>query len=121
MDRTIHLLDRRLEVTSHDELGDQFARMWTDDMRTEELTVLLVPDDLHEAVSITHRPSTTTRTPWERADLDIVPCLLRLRLSHPDRCDFREIGRASCRERVQISVVDGASKTEETGGQSYVR
>src|SRR5690625_3817503 len=89
MDRTIHLLDRRLEVTSHDELGDQFARMWTDDMRTEELTVLLVPDDLHEAVSITHRPSTTTRTPWERADLDIVPCLLRLRLSHPDRCDFR--------------------------------
>src|SRR5690625_7906655 len=116
MDRTIHLLDRRLEVTSHDELGDQFARMWTDDMRTEELTVLLVPDDLHEAVSITHRPSTTTRTPWERAALDIVPCLLRLRLSHPDRrSEERRVGKDAGARRSQCPhQQDGRRVTNST-------
>ena len=63
MHRPLHLLDRRLEVPPDDELGDQLRRVRAHDVRTQDLRVLLVADDLHEPVRVAGRNSATDCPP----------------------------------------------------------
>src|SRR5690606_39881334 len=69
MHSRLHLLRRRLEVAADDEFADQLARARPDDVRAQDLAVLLVADDLHEAFRLARRARATARAERERAGL----------------------------------------------------
>src|SRR5438034_5351306 len=48
---------------------------------------------------------------WANAILSWIPVLLVLAITEPP-ASYEQIGRASCRERVQISAVGGASQQD---------
>src|SRR5688572_21242362 len=78
--RLFHLLDRRLQMSSHNKLRDEFACARSDDVRANDFAVLLVPNDLDEAFGFAGGAGTSVRAPRERAYLDVEPLLARRRL-----------------------------------------
>ena len=57
--RLFHLLYRRFEMSSHHKFGNQLTCMRTDDVRADNLAVLLVANDFYEAFRFTSRPRAT--------------------------------------------------------------
>src|SRR5688572_19366411 len=87
--RFFHLLDCRFQVSADDELGDQLTRTRSDDMRADDLAVLFVANDLHEAFRLARCACATVRAPREYPDFDVETFLTRGGFRQTDRCDFR--------------------------------
>ena len=81
--RCLELLNGRLEVTSHHELGNQLGGVRPDDVGSQDLRILLVSDDLYEALRVPPRYRTPVAGPWEFSHSDIVPLSLGLLLREP--------------------------------------
>src|SRR5688572_21736464 len=84
----LHLLDGRFEVPPDNKLRNQLTRARPDDVRANDLAVLLVANDLDEAFGFAGGAGTSVRAPRERAYLDVEPLLARRRLGQPDRSNF---------------------------------
>ena len=81
VDRADQLLDRALEPERQRRFGDELGRARADHVDAEDLVVLLVGDDLDEAFGLAGDPRAAEHAELERADLDVVAALLRLRFS----------------------------------------
>src|SRR5512132_998153 len=81
---------------------DQLTRVRTHNVRAEDLTVLLVAHDLHEAFRFTCSTRSAACTPRERTDFDVVTLLARCCFREPDRRDFR----VTVRDGRNVVVVD---------------
>ena len=94
VDRQIDFFDRELVLARDDELVDQLRRVRADDVRAEDLAVLRVANDLHEAFRLARRARAAVRREGELADLVVELLLLALLLGEADRRDFRDGSRS---------------------------
>ncbi len=81
--REIDLLDGELIFTGHHELVDHFRGMRAHDVCAQNLPVLRVADDLHEAVGLARGARAPVRREGELADLVLELLLLALLLGEP--------------------------------------
>src|SRR6185503_5384140 len=89
MDREIHLFHRELVLTRNGQLVNELRGVRTDDVRTEDLSVLRVADDLHEAVRLAGRSRASARGEVEATHLVVELLFLALLLGEADGCDLR--------------------------------
>src|SRR6185503_13949598 len=89
VDGTDQLLDRALEAQGRRRLGDQFGRARADHVDAEQLVVLLLGDDLDEALGLAGDPGAAEHAELDRADPDVESALLRLGFGEPDAADLR--------------------------------
>ena len=101
VDREIDFLDRELVRARDDELVDQLRRVRADDVGAEDLAVLRVANDLHEAFGLARRARAAVRREGELADLVVELLVLALLLGEADR---RDLGMAVRRVR-DVAVV----------------
>src|SRR5215210_5236057 len=80
----IDFLDGVFVLSSDGQLVDDLRGVSADDMRAENLTVFLVPDDLHESLRLTRRPGPAVGAEVKTTDLVIQLLLLRLLLCQSD-------------------------------------
>ena len=84
-------------------LGDELGRARADHVHAEDLVVLLLGDDLHEAFDLVGDAGAGQDAELERADLHVVAALARLPLGQADAADLRiAVGAAG-----HLVVVDG--------------
>ena len=88
MDREVHFLDRELVRPRDDELVNQLRRVRADDVRAEDLAVLRVANDLHEALRLARRARAAAGHERKLPDLVVELLVLALLLGEADRRDF---------------------------------
>src|SRR5690349_6860350 len=102
--RSAQLIRSRLELHRHTSLSDQLGRVWSNDVHAQNLVVLLLADDLHKALFLTDDAGLARSGERKLSDLNVVTHLLRLRLSEPDRSDFR----------IAVSTVGNEAQVDRT-------
>src|SRR4029079_9921222 len=90
VDGSLQILCGRLELHREHGLGDQLARDGTDDVHAEDVVVLAVRDQLHEADRLLHALRAAVHCERKRPDLVRPAVLLDLRLG---LADPRDLGR----------------------------
>src|SRR5256885_2085817 len=78
------LLGSRFELHRHASLRDQLGRMWSNDMNAQNLVVLLLADDLDEALFLTDYARFARCGEWKSSYFNVVTLLFRFRLGQPD-------------------------------------
>src|SRR5688572_3141903 len=91
VDRQIHFLDRVFVLPRDRQLVDDLGGVAPDDVGPQDLAVLLVPHDLHEALGLPRRAGAAVGAEREAADLIVQLLLLRLLLGE---ADARHLGMA---------------------------
>ena len=82
-----------LERAHVDELLDELGRARADDVAAEQLAVLLLADDLDQALPVAVDRARADRAVLELADDDVVAGVARLLLGQPERADVRRAER----------------------------
>ena len=77
------LVDGAFELHHGDSLGDELGGLRADDVHAEDLAVLRVGNDLHEAIVAADDRGFGVAGERELADLDLVALLLGLRFGEP--------------------------------------
>ena len=93
VDHPRDLAEAALERPHVDELLDQLGRLRADDVAAEQLAVLRLADDLHEAGAVAVRRARADGAVLDLAGDDVVAGLLGLRLGQPERGDVRRAER----------------------------
>src|SRR6267143_3107756 len=91
VNREIDFFDGVFVLPRHRELVDYFGRMVADDMRAENLAVLLVAQDLHEAFGLARTARAAVGGEWELAR-DVVELLVLALIF--GQADTRNLGMA---------------------------
>ncbi len=89
VDRADQLFDRAFELQCDGRFGDELGRARADHVDAEDLVVLLLEDDLDEALGLTRHAGAGEDAELEHAGLDLVAALLRCLLGEPDAADLR--------------------------------
>ena len=84
-----HFFHRAFQLHHGDGLGDQLCGLRAEDMHAENLAVLHIGNDLHEAVVIAKNRSLGVARKREFAHLDREALFLGLRLGQANRTDLR--------------------------------
>src|SRR5689334_881931 len=84
VDGADQLLDGAFQLQRQRRFGNEFGRARSDHVDAEDLVVLLVGDDLHEALRLAGDLGAPEYAELERADADVVAALLRLGLGEAD-------------------------------------
>src|SRR5687767_2273114 len=95
VDRADELLDRAFELQGHRRFGDELGGARADHVHAENLVVLLVEDDLDEALGLAGHAGPREHAELELAGLHLEAALLRLLLGQADAADLRVAVRAA--------------------------
>src|SRR5688572_2409154 len=84
VDRQVDFLDGELVLAGHAQLVNQLRGVRPDDMRAEDLAILRIADDLHEALGVARRPRAAIVREGKPSNL-VVQLLLLALLLRQDR------------------------------------
>src|SRR5215213_2795588 len=87
--RSSELVCGRFELHRYARFGDQFGRMWTNDVHAQNLVVLLLTDDFYKPFFLADDARLAGSGERKPSYLHIIALLLRSRFSEPNGTDFR--------------------------------
>lgn len=67
----LQFLDGGLEQSADDQGADQLTGVRPDDVRTQQLPIVRIPDELDEPIGLADRARATVRAPREASDGDL--------------------------------------------------
>src|SRR5688572_20161473 len=104
--REVDLLHGVLVLSRHHQLVDDLRRMGPDNVRSEDLTIFRVSNDLHEPVGLAAGARAAICREGKLPDLVLELLFLALLLGEPDRCHLwmavRRIGDVAVIHRVRV-------------------
>src|SRR5581483_160891 len=82
------IFDGGFEFHRSHSLSDQFGRLWSDDVHSQNFSVLRVRDHFDESLMLANDGCARIRCEWKLANFDVVTLLPRLSLSQADTADL---------------------------------